>query len=224
MQCSTVSHVARHYVWLGTYTITPHTYICLQLIVFKFLFLSCFLLSMVSGQCSSTRVRRLRKGLELAGPSVAMEPAKMEMQQLLDFYLKGFLVSALESKEHVRNPIDLVCGCQWTERLPTGDMSSRPVICGYIMCFGAWLRIDRPSVDRVRTNENRISEVSPQSSRSRSRLIRRQCKWPSVWQPETLAAHDIGHRIVQYSMLDPYWAILSLQGQTGTVLCWLQSL
>lgn len=67
---------------------------------------------MVSGQCSSTRVRRLRKGLELAGPSVAMEPAKMEMQQLLDFYLKGFLVSALESKEHVRNPIDLVCGCQ----------------------------------------------------------------------------------------------------------------
>ena len=28
-------------------------------------------------------------GLELAGPSVAMEPAKMEMQQLLDFYLKG---------------------------------------------------------------------------------------------------------------------------------------
>ena len=65
---------------------------------------------MVSGQCSSTRVRR-RKGLELAGPSVAMEPAKMEMQQLLDFYLKGFLVS-LESKEHVRNPIDLVCGCQ----------------------------------------------------------------------------------------------------------------
>lgn len=29
-------------------------------------------------------------GLELAGPSVAMEPAKMEMKQLLDFYLKGF--------------------------------------------------------------------------------------------------------------------------------------
>ena len=47
---------------------------------------------MVSGQCSSTRARKLRKGLELAGPSVAMEPAKMEMQQLLDFYLKGFLV------------------------------------------------------------------------------------------------------------------------------------
>ena len=28
-------------------------------------------------------------GLELAGPSVAMEPAKLEMQQLLDFYMKG---------------------------------------------------------------------------------------------------------------------------------------
>ncbi len=51
---------------------------------------------MVSGQCSSTRARKLRKGLELAGPSVAMEPAKMEMQQLLDFYLKGFPVSALD--------------------------------------------------------------------------------------------------------------------------------
>lgn len=38
-------------------------------------------------------------GLELAGPSVAMEPAKMEMKQLLDFYLKG--QSAEQQKQQV---------------------------------------------------------------------------------------------------------------------------